>query len=70
MSESPKCPINLFLFFLNVILVKEIVINSKINKYLKTNKRKILKNELRKKKCRTLRDYPKVPKRPTTQNVR
>ena len=35
MSDSPKCPTNFLCFSKSVILMKEIIINSKINKYFK-----------------------------------
>ena len=50
--------------------MKEIIINSKINKYFK----KIISEKYSEwnleKNCRTFRGAPKVPKCPTTINVR
>ena len=71
----PKCPTALnvrqILFFSkSVIMMQEIFINSKINKYSKKIISVHTQNRTLKNKCRTFRGAPKVPKCPTTINVR
>ena len=50
--------------------MNEIIINSKINKYFKKIISEKYSESNLEKKCRTLRGAPKVPKCPTTINVR
>ena len=62
----PKCPTALnvpqILFFSqSVIMMKEIIINSKINKYFKKIISEKYSESNLEKKCRTFRGTPKVP---------